>query len=241
MLRKIESDIIEEIKQKWSDLKSYFGGCKEEDIGTDLLARVTWKPARDLTFRQCEETFCDFFGLRIFGESFLYAFAYLIAPQRKGGRSPFYPNNKDRARYLVDASGTFGYAVSKDYDEHFENQEEPGPEFPKEMRLLTLADAVRDRMVRDLLAEADKIVDRSKIQQSDESLVEKCCENLTLMVPAENSGGSANILNAAWKGWLDQDFFADPTNNERRLANLREVILKSVEILEIESKLNDLP
>jgi hypothetical protein len=59
------------------------------------------------------------------------------------------------------------------------------------------------------------------------------------MVPAEHSKGLVNILNAAWEGWLEPDFFIDPEYNKRRLENLREVVLKSIEVLEIEIRLEE--
>ena len=80
MEKAIETAVIEEIKSRWEkDCETYFHGHKIDEVGTDLLARPMWKPAWDWALRQCEEHFCDFFGLRLFGEAYLHAFAFVGA------------------------------------------------------------------------------------------------------------------------------------------------------------------
>jgi hypothetical protein len=237
MEKAVEISVIEEIMRRWDECKSFFHDHKPEDVGTDLLARPMWKPAWDWALRQCEEHFCDFFGLRIFGEAYLYAFAYLIAPHRRGPRPLIYPNLRIRAACLAAAGRKYGLAVPDGYADLFEDLKDPAPEHRRESLLLSLADAVRSQFVDRLQSDADKIISQSGLEMRSLSLVESCCKRLALMVPAERSKGLANILNAAWKGWLNPNFFRDAEHNRRRLENLREVVLKSIEVLEIEMKL----
>lgn len=141
------------------------------------------------------------------------------------------------AHALVEAAREFGLTVPEGYPDMFENLQEPAPEYQRETLLLSLADAVRTKFVASLRSEADKIVSNSALPTRSPASVENCSKRLALMVPSEASEGLANILNAAWTGWLDPQFFRDPEHNGRRLENLREVVLKSIEVLEIESRL----
>lgn len=239
MEKAVEKAVIEEITQGWIEYESFFHSFKPEQVGTDLFARPMWKPAWDWALRQCEEHFCDFFGLRIFGEAYLHAFAYLLAPQRQGMRPLIYPNLKTRAECLDDAAREYGLTVPEGYADMFENLQDPAPEQLRENLLLSLADAARTKFVDVLRSEVDKIVSNAGILTRSPALVENCGKRLALMVPAERSMGLANILNAAWRGWLDPKFFSDQQYNGRKLENLREVVLKSIEILEIEARLEE--
>jgi len=237
MEREVERAILEEIAARWDEeCRGYFGVSSADQVATDLLARPKWRPAWDWALRQCEEHFCDFVGLRIFGGAFLYAFAYLLAPHRRGNRPLIYPNLRTRAECLESAAIKYGIRVPDNYTQLFENLSEPAPEQKREILLLRLADAVRARFVNDLQAKANELVVNAGLGTSSPELVEHCAKRLRLMVPAEGSGGLDNILNAAWQGWLRSGFFLDSQHNEGKIENLREVVLKSIEILEIETK-----
>lgn len=239
MEKVIEDAIIEEINTRWkSECELYFHGHKQADVGTDLLARPMWKPAWDWALRQCEEHFCDFFGLRIFGEAYLHAFAYLLAPQRQGLRSMIYPNLKTRAECLAEAGRQFGLSVSSGYADLFENLEGPAPEHRRETLLLTLADSVRIKFVDELRKAADELVINSNLTLSFLTEVDECKRRMSLMVPAEATNSLMSIINAGWEGWLDPVFFRDKEHNVERLNNLREIVLKSIEVYEIETRLN---
>jgi hypothetical protein len=237
MEREVAKAILEEIRIRWNDYKSYFPVTDPEQVATDLIVRPMWKPAWDWALRQCEEHFCDFVGLRIFGESFLYAFAYLLAPHRRGSRPLIYPNLRTRAECLATAATEYGFSVPSDYTQLFENLTEPGPEQVRERLLLKLADAVRARFVDTLQSKADEIVANAGLEFCHSESVNRCVGRLALMVPAEGSNGLGDILNAAWQGWLSPSFFMDTEHNKRKIENLREVVLKSIEVFEIETKL----
>lgn len=51
----------------------------------------------DISLIKCSEYFCDFIGIGLFGESYLYAFAYLIAPKISKRLGPSHPNATNRA------------------------------------------------------------------------------------------------------------------------------------------------
>ena len=125
MEREVAKSILEEIGIRWNECKTYFPASKPEQVATDLIIRPMWKPAWDWALRQCEEHFCDFVGLRIFGEAFLYAFAYLLAPHRRGSRPLIYPNLRTRAECLAAAAAKYGVSVPAHYTQLFENLTDP--------------------------------------------------------------------------------------------------------------------
>ena len=63
-----------------------------------MLLISYWTPASNLALSQTEEVFCDFLGVRLFGECFLNSFEYLIAPNVGRARHPSYPEIAKRAQ-----------------------------------------------------------------------------------------------------------------------------------------------
>jgi hypothetical protein len=89
----IDDDILGQIKgPQWDQYIHFHPGAEAETLDQDLVAKQTWAPSALWALAQAEETFCDFVGLRLFGESYLYAFAYLFSPNEGGYRSVVYPN-----------------------------------------------------------------------------------------------------------------------------------------------------
>ena len=152
-------------------------------------------------------------------------------------RSLIYPNLKTRAECLAEAARKFSLTVEDNYPGMFENLNGPAPEHRRETLLLSLADSVRIKFVDDMRVEAEKIVLKSALALSDRETVDACRKRMALMVPCEKTGSLMAILNAGWHAWREPQFFQDKEHNERRLDNLREVILKSIEVLEIETRL----
>lgn len=81
ILAQVESEVVKAITASFAEYQRIFGShVKQMDLTTDLFAIETWRLAKKLCLSQAEETFCDLIGLRIFGASYLHAFAYLMAP-----------------------------------------------------------------------------------------------------------------------------------------------------------------
>ncbi|MBU6298649.1 MAG: hypothetical protein KJS68_10430, partial [Alphaproteobacteria bacterium] len=97
--------------------------------------------AQDAAEQQCEEVFCDMVGTRIFGASYLRAFAYLLFPSpAESERFNFcYPSNTARMKYMKDAAKHFGTPVSDDFGADFEDTP-PKDLRPQLQHVLTAAD-----------------------------------------------------------------------------------------------------
>lgn len=225
------------VTSKWSEFTELFPGYTQQDIQCDSLGWQTWEPASAWAVRQAEESFCDFLGVRLFGEAFLHSSAYLLAPSRKGPRSYEYPNKRDRASALVAAAGRDGLAVPDGFGTMFHDLDEPPAEYERTRLLLALADSARRSILLQLEAKAESITGSAGVPKRDPGKIGECLASFRLMIPAEQSGGLANILNAGWEALLAPGFFTDVLQEKHKADYLSELILKSAEILEVESRL----
>lgn len=236
----IEDKIIAEIKHRWDEYLKIFGrDYRQDDLNTNFWAQQTWRPAWSWAKRQAEELFCDLLGLRIFGESYLYAFAYLLAPLKEGQRQFDYPNLLPRATVLTRAAKAYGLRAPDGFEEMFKNLGEPQDDQRQAKYLLSIADSAREEVTDGLVARANEIVSEVGIPTRFPDNVNRCKQAFRLMVPVQKSGGLANILNAAWEAFVTDGFFLDAVynNNNSKQANLKEIVLKSIEVLEIELRL----
>jgi hypothetical protein len=93
-----------------SELEAVFGAFdSNEKLLDDQTVVDTWSLACDVTARQCEESFCDAVGVRLFGEAFLHSFEYLLMPSLGGDRSGLYPSLARRMADMTEAAALFQY------------------------------------------------------------------------------------------------------------------------------------
>ena len=235
--------VLEEIKKRWDEYSKIFPGYNQDQLGVDLSAQWTWEFAQYLAMQQSQELFCDFVGLRIFGESYLHAFSYLIAPHRQGKRSAEYPNMLDRAKALIKASEVYNFNLPENYESTFKNLQEPYKiQEYEDMQfkfLLSLADTARSSILDQLIAQADEIVSTANIHKRSRDLIEHCKKAFRLIVPAQSAGHLSNIINAAWEAFLDENFFQDAEYDKEKQEYLKEIVLKSIEVFEIEARIKE--
>jgi hypothetical protein len=237
----INQHIISGIMRRRDDYKGLFPGVSLQ-TGADLWnedALLTWQQAALWALRQAQETFCDFLGLRIFGRSYLCAFAYLLAPKLSGRRSPVYPSMLTRVRNLVAAARTYSLDQPARYEELFADDVQPELQEADSFRL-SLADAAVAALVEDLLAKASEIVCQAKIAQSCPDEVKRVVTCLQRAAPAEHIVSLSDILNAAWAIYEDPALWEDVPqvqgNEEKKERTLKELILKNIEVFEYEER-----
>lgn len=238
----IYSGVLEEIGQQWTDYAATFPGFGFDVLESDMFARQTWLPALTWAMRQCEEVFCDAIGIKLFGASYLQAFAYLLAPGHGGPRSYYYPNLKERASLMSQLAVRLGLPDAQEYSDRFASDDEPTQTTDKRnCLLLRVADASRRRVFDDIANIAFACVDSSGYQGWSNKAVESCLDSFRLTVPCENAGTLANIVNAAWRAILQQAFFSNAAYEEDKKAIVTELVLKSIEIFEIERRIEEEP
>ncbi|MEW6364961.1 MAG: hypothetical protein AB1714_10015 [Acidobacteriota bacterium] len=207
----------------------------DTDLRRSIFHLGQWRAASEWTLQQAEESFADFIGLHLFGFSFLYAFAYLLSPGLTG-RSESYPSSKARLSGLERAAQRFNVAVPREYADLFDcDLEDVGDLSETSQFLLSVADEARDILEPRLIERAADLVAASSVQLSSEEETNRILERFKLVAPAEHCRGLADIFNAGWLVAEDPGFWKElPVVHERRDEILKELVLKNIEVFEVE-------
>lgn len=208
------------------------------DERRDFLASLIEEKA----MRQAEETFCDFVGLILFGRSYFEAFRMMVAPGFDGRRDSDYPAMITRARNLEVAAAAYDIALIPDYVEHFiDDQGYLGASMPLEMAfeeyVIEAADRVNGALVASLISDVRDIITDSGIELPSDGESRRIGECFGLSVPTIEIRSVGDVINAGWMRyhWINSEGFNG--NRERALETLSDLMLKSIEILEVEIKL----
>jgi hypothetical protein len=246
-LQKVEEKIIAEIESRLKEYQDLYPNqnAQKGQLNSNIFVKQTIAVPTQWAIKQCEEHFCDFVGLYVFDQSYLHAFAYLLSPHTAGQRSVLYPNILTRVAKLVDAAAKFrgkvgsGYGVPTNYHTLFENMADvPDKERHKKF-LLSLADAASGGLAPDFVDEAQSILSAAKIPLVSSDERNGIREGFKFVVPAAHAQNLSNIVNAAWDVYHDKDFWIDKPQIEDPRRVLREMVLKSIEVLEIEQLLHE--
>lgn len=233
---KIDEHVTTIIQNHWDECYIFFPTVSKDDIDIlNMTHRHTWEQAAAWALRQSIETFCDFVGVRLFGEAYLHSFAYLLAPSQEGSRPSTYPNLRVRAENLTKAANSYKFNVPEGFIEKFDKEVYSGKE-AREVFLLSVADKVLTYVVDELIDDAKQLVsgdglsfDNKEIKRIEET-IEHC------IVPASNTKSLAVIINAAWNLFNRDDLWKN-TNLDEPVQALHEVILKNIEVMQVELEL----
>jgi hypothetical protein len=238
--RPIENEILSQITDsRWNEFRELHPEVKEKtEVTDDLIVRQTWWPAREWAARQIEETFCDMVGLRIFGESYCQAFAYLLAPGLRSARSVIYPNRRRRITNMSTAAKAYGVSTPPNFVDLFEDMTEPAEYERNKKFLLSLADYSSQCQTDAIIKLASEIVTNAGVTLPSKEKADDIYADLELIAPAQQAGCLANILNAGWRGFHDEELWSEIPQIKSRPNVLKELLLKSIEVLEYEEIIN---
>ncbi len=235
---KITIKIIDIIKRKWSTYKVRFPTITNPDmLESDMFALEIYSPAVEWALRQAEESFCDFIGIRLFGESFLHAFAYLLSPGVSGERSIIYPTILTRIKNQITAFTSFKYENTRvtEYSSMFYENEEDNSLMETDKFRLKLADDALIDIIDDLIKIADNIVENTSVIKPDINRVNYILEKYKKLSPATKCESIVDIINAAWMVFSSDEIWGlhnKAKENKDRILN--ELVLKNIEVFEVE-------
>lgn len=242
------------IRKSWSDYLLANNLSKDraptpEGIQDDVLVYDSWGYADEWSMKQAEEMFCDLVGLRLFGTSFLHAFAYFFAPNYTGVRSVSYPDFPIRSQCLTTAVARW-YPDDKDvfdnYSSLFQSSLSPSL-YPSYQFQLMIADEILPGILDKLIDLADGCVSRERVTLPSKAEAERIFARFAeYLVPGENIKSIADVLGAGWMALPRKDMWKDefptlkPEEREReRLQVLHDLVLKTLEVYEVEQRLGN--
>ena len=231
----MRSSVLEILNNRWSDCQLHFGpdAKSPESLTENFTVAQLWDPSLTSALWQVEEAFCDFIGLKLFGASFLKAFAYLLSPNI-GLRDVSYPSMETRVHFLVRASKKFSAEVPNEYDQFFDD-DLPAASSPLDQFLLEVADAAVEKRIEEVMDKAAELVDSSDAPAPSMGEADRIFSRFEQVVPAEHCTSLADIINAAWRAFENPKLWdAFPELKENRDNVLNELVFKNIEIFEIE-------
>ncbi len=245
-LRKtVEEAVLSAIERSLTEFKQHFPHINVADVaadqlGTNIFVKGLIAQPTELALKQTEESFCDCVGLYIFNSAYFHAFAYLLAPASGGTRPAHYPNTIRRIDHLKIAAKSFSeklgtpYEVPKDYSTMFGNKAEPHAKDFRAKYLLTLADAAAATQIPGVIDRCQTLLNGLSGELFDPKVHCRILEAFRFVVPAPRSGNISNIVNAAWTVYHEDVFWERIEGADQKLEVLKELTLKSLEVLEIE-------
>lgn len=199
---------------------------------------------RKYFFFHAAETFCDFLGLRIFGKSYLYAFAFWISPNFRAERPLIYPPMLTRVQNLLRAAKRYGVTPPKNFLQMF--NEFSSPLVNQETNYcIEISDIALKETVGDLIKMVDNLAKQKEIPSASEKEAKRIYTRFLQISPAEKCHCMADILNAAWKAfekerlWQQYIKLEKEPNPERKRRQkvykiLKDLVLKNIEVFEVE-------
>ena len=234
---KLRTEVLSAIKGKhWSDFQTCFPQATLTNLTTDMFVQQAWLPAHAFAKRQLEEVFCDMMGLRLFAESYLHAFAYLLSPCIPGERTPFYPSIQTRVDYLLRASALIGVTAPPGYVDLFDSQSAPSS--PVTRVLVAVADLAVEALVDQTCTEAQGIASAKAAPTRSTAKIDEILRDLRMVMPADGTAALTDLVNAGWILFHDADLWKDvpQIRPEERNRVLHDLILKSCEVAEFSER-----
>jgi len=237
-----KTNVLDAITDRWEEFKQVFSpqtSLAHADLTSNFLCVQFWQQALGWALSQAEESFCDYIGLKLFGNSYLNAFAYILSPSTEGTRSIAYPNILTRVRNLINAASVYGISAPTGYESMFEDMAEPNLMQSDEF-LLSVADSSLAGMVDDIIQRANDQIGSAGITGPDLSEVDRIFKRFQHVVPAEGCIRISDILCAAWQAYNTKDLWQGiPGVENHKDRNLKELVLKNIEVYEIEQILKE--
>lgn len=239
---KVRSIVLEVIQTEIQENR-YENFCNLYGI-TDLMPNEVWGDmfaqqqialATTWAIRQSEETFCDFLGLRIFGSSFVHSFVYLLSPGQPF-RHVLYPSSRVRVANLMRIASELCLVVPPNYATSFLDDYSPNLS-ERDSFQLELAEYALEEMIPYLAQTVNAIVESANLELPDATTVREIRDSIDLTIPPERAASLPAIVEAGWEALCDGDLWMSHANLDERAKydNLAEIILKAIEIYEIES------
>ena len=178
------------------------------------------------------------FAYALFGESYLFAFAYIVAPGSGVMPGSMYPSHKTRVDVLRAVALKEG-VVLPDFGSlgltEQEFRENPRERFVRRMAATGVNDAIETlwTVVSSLVGEAD-------LRRPNPTNAVRHLHEIRMGIPAYQPVGLGDIINAGWAFFREtQNAKIDKKSLLERYDSLNEIMLKTIEVLEFRRRTNN--
>lgn len=230
---RIETAVSDILTNNRSDLETIFPEVKGTDFEQDLFVQSIKSSVFSSAIQQAEEMFCDFLGLLLFGESYLHAFEYLVAPQVGGGRAKEYPDTHERAATLEKFATERLQINCVEYSKSF--LPDTLFRFPHDNFICLMADKVLLTLHDELFAKAGDVMSAANISTPTNENMHAALTSFRLGAPYDNAAALGDLINAGWSIFHDEQLHPKGQASRSVVDYISDLVLKSAEIHEIRS------
>ena len=222
-------------KKNMDEFRKYFSEYDPHDIvNKEVLPELIAAAVEDAVL-QAEELFCDMLAYALFGESYVYAFAYILAPGSGRVSGTKYPSYRTRMDVLKKIAETEG-VVLPDVNALKFSDEAPRSN-PRDRFILRMTETSVAEITDALWGLASGLISKNGVVRPNNTLSNKHVREFRLGIPASSPRCLGDILNAGWMLYREAQSNSDSGNNVVRLVDdLNEMILKTVEVLEFKRR-----
>lgn len=186
---------------------------------------------------QAEELFCDLFAYAIFGASYLFAFAYIVAPGLGRSRSPDYPSNATRISTLKDVASKEGIALPD--LSAFEFAEENLRADGRSRYLIRKAEDAVKEVIQEMWGHVSKIIQDGNIPRPNSTHSTRHLTEFRLGIPAHQPQCLGDVTVAGWTYFQEIQSITSKEQYEKKSDYLNEMMLKTIEVLEFSRRTQD--
>ncbi len=227
----IISYIDEAFLQARSEIELNFQIPRTADFEQDMFVQMVKSSVFKSAIAQTEEYFSDFLGMILFGESYLHAFEFLIAPQLSGARSSSYPDTHRRSKVISDYALTkLGITIDA-YSDSFISDQPPAT--AQDKLILRLADVVTERVLEQTYSTALGVVTDAKVSTPTAAQTQVVEKDFVQGVPFDGDAAIGDLINAAWHIYKSMEQAVFTKQGREPDEYLSDLVLKSAEIHEI--------
>jgi hypothetical protein len=217
-------------KDNMSEFQKYFPDYNPNDIVyKELLPEAISKTVEYAVF-QAEELFCDMFAYAVFGESYVYAFSYILAPGSGRPRTSMYPSYKARISVLKDIAASEGVTLpgtdSLDFVDEIVRHD------PRDRFINRMAEKSVSEVTNSLWQNVTTLISTAKVPRPNPTFSARHLREFRIGIPAHEPICLGDIINAGWAYYRELHALKSQQKIDSRTDYLNEMVLKTIEVLE---------
>jgi hypothetical protein len=211
------------------EFNKYFPEYDAADIVyREVLPETIVKTVEYAVF-QAEEIFCDMFAYAVFGESYLHAFSYILAPGSGRSRTSMYPSYSMRISVLKDVAAKEG--VHLPGTDALDFIDERPRQNPRDRFIARMAEKSVTELISELWQNLTSLLSAGTVPRPNPTLSARHLREFRIGIPAHQPVCLGDIINAGWAYYGELQSLSE-SEIAVKTDYLNEMVLKTIEVLE---------